>query len=126
MNSDIPPSPLIMSPGSLLAIEREKKSGSKIHLPDVAKSKKEWGHNEFIVIAVGPEKMMENGLYRPMPYKVGQKIMFLFNQGVAFDYCGEKYIAMPQDAVIGVENETVMTALNSAYTSQQFAKTIAQ
>jgi chaperonin GroES len=110
---DIPPSPLIMAPGIVLCQEFERKTDSKIQLSDTAKDKREWGLKEFIVLAVGPERILDNGDKKPMPVKRGDKIMPMFNQVIAFDIKGRKYMAMPQEAIIGIEDETVMTVLRS-------------
>jgi co-chaperonin GroES (HSP10) len=110
---DIPPSPLIPGPGTIVCQEFERASDSKIQLSDTAKDKREWGLKEFIVLAVGDERTLDNGEKKPMPWKRGDKIMPMFNQVIAFDIKGRKYMAMPQEAVIGKEDETVLTLLRS-------------
>lgn len=123
---ELPPSPLKMTPGSVLCIEKERKTASKLHLPDTVKSKQEWGHKEFLVIAVGDGRILENGGFKPMSVKVGDRVMPMFNQVLAFDFADEKYLAMPMEAIIGIEDTTVMTALDAELSSKFFAQKVSQ
>jgi co-chaperonin GroES (HSP10) len=102
-----------MAPGSLLAQEFERKTDSKVHLPDSVKDKGEWGTKEFIVIDVGEGRMLDSGAIKPMPVKKGDRIMFLFNQALAFTIKGRVFRAMPMEAVMGIEDATVMSLFES-------------
>ncbi len=56
-------------------IRREATTGRTrggILLPDSAKSKPCRG----IIVAVGPGKIMDNGVHRPLPWEVGTEVLF--------------------------------------------------
>lgn len=119
-------SPLKPGPGVIVVLERDRKTNSMIHLPDIAKGKGEWGEQEFIVIAVGDGRMLDSGAIKPMPCKVGDRIMFIFTQAITFTIKGRVFRAMPQEALMGVEDGTVMAAFESDDLTKLIASTAHQ
>jgi co-chaperonin GroES (HSP10) len=109
--TNLPPSPLKITAGRLIAQRFERETNSIIKLSQQSKAKEEWGVHEYVVLQLGPDKLDELGNVVPYPCKVGDKIMPLFNQCLSFAFAGHQYLIMPLEAVAGVEDQTAMTFL---------------
>ena len=78
--------------------EEEKKSPGGIVIPDNATEKPIQGK----VIAVGNGKALENGEFRPLDVKAGDKILFGKYSGTEVKLDGEEYVVMREDDIMAV------------------------
>ena len=88
-----------ISPGSV-----ERGSGiilrepGGIVLPDIAKNKPHRGR----VIAVGPGKLLGNGLRAPMSVKVGDDIIYALYEGIDVSVGKDKFLAFHESEIMAV------------------------
>lgn len=78
--------------------EEEKKTPGGIVIPDNAAEKPIQGK----VIAVGNGKALENGEFRPLDVKAGDKILFGKYSGTEVKLDGEEYVVMREDDIMAV------------------------
>ena len=78
--------------------EEEKKSPGGIVIPDSAAEKPIQGK----VVAVGNGKALENGEFRPLDVKAGDKILFGKYSGTEVKLDGEEYVVMREDDIMAV------------------------
>ena len=79
-------------------VEEERTSAGGIVIPDSATEKPLQGE----VVAVGNGKIMENGEFRPLDVKVGDKILFSKFGGTEVKIEGEELLVMREDDITGV------------------------
>ena len=77
---------------------RERKSAGGIVIPDTATDKPLFGK----VIAVGKDKILENGEIRPLDLKVGDKILFGKYSGTEVKMDGDELVVMREEDVMAV------------------------
>ncbi len=78
--------------------EEERKTPGGIVIPDNAAEKPIMGK----VIAVGNGKALENGEFRPLDIKAGDKVLFGKYSGTEVKLDGEEYIVMREDDIMAV------------------------
>jgi len=78
--------------------EEERKSPGGIVIPDNATEKPVMGK----VVAVGNGKALENGEFRPLDVKAGDKILFGKYSGTEVKLDGEDYVVMREDDIMAV------------------------
>ena len=78
--------------------EEEKKSPGGIVIPDSAAEKPIQGE----VVAVGNGKALENGEFRPLDVKAGDKILFGKYSGTEVKLDGQEYVVMREDDIMAV------------------------
>jgi chaperonin GroES len=79
-----------------LEVKETKKGG--IIIPDTAMEKPQ----EAEVIAVGPGKVMKDGVRQPLSVKVGDKILFGKYSGNEVTLDDEEYLIMREEDVLGI------------------------
>jgi len=84
---------LIVKPSS-----KEEKTKSGIFLPDTSKEKPEQGE----VIAVGPGKILENGLRALMSVKVGDKVLFTKYSPNEIKLDENEYLVLTESDVLAI------------------------
>ncbi|MCB1134926.1 MAG: co-chaperone GroES [Chlamydiia bacterium] len=89
--------------GNRVLIKRSKKLESKggILLPDSAQEKPREGE----VIAVGPGRTDENGIFEPMNVQVGDRVLFGAYAGTEVKHAGDdkaEHLIMTEDDILGV------------------------
>ena len=78
--------------------EEERTSPGGIVIPDNATEKPVMGK----VIAVGNGKALDNGEFRPLDVKAGDKILFGKYSGTEVKLDGEEYVVMREDDIMAV------------------------
>jgi chaperonin GroES len=78
--------------------EEERKSPGGIVIPDSATEKPVMGK----VVAVGNGKALDNGEFRPLDVKAGDKILFGKYSGTEVKLDGEEYVVMREDDIMAV------------------------
>ncbi len=78
--------------------EEEQKTATGIVIPDTAKEKPSQGE----VIAVGLGKPLDNGDFRSLGVKKGDKILFGKYSGTEVKVGGEEFIVMREDDIFGI------------------------
>ena len=78
--------------------ESEEKTASGIIIPDSAKEKPFEGE----VIAVGPGKVMDNGVKVEPTVKPGDKVLFAKYAGTEVKFDGQEVLIMREDDILGV------------------------
>ena len=73
--------------------EEERKSAGGIVIPDTATEKPMFGK----VVAVGKDKILENGDIRPVDLKVGDKILFGKYSGTEVKMDGDELVVMRRE-----------------------------
>ena len=79
-------------------LQAEEKSAGGIILPDSAKEKPQQGR----VLAVGPGKMLENGVSTPMDVKEGETVLFGKYGGTEVTVAGEDYVILRASDVLAI------------------------
>lgn len=79
--------------------QEENRSVGGILLPDSAKEKP----CEGVVIAVGPGKTYDNGVFFPTSVKPGDTVVYGKWSGTEFKRNGDNYIVVDEDQIIGIE-----------------------
>ncbi|HPV87260.1 MAG TPA: co-chaperone GroES [Caldisericia bacterium] len=77
--------------------EEETKKGG-LYIPDTAKEKPVRGE----VIAVGPGKILDNGVRVPMDFKVGQKIIYAKYGGTDIKIEGDNLVILSERDLLAV------------------------
>ena len=77
-------------------IEREEVTKGGIILPDTAKEKPREGE----IIAVGPEKLNDEGTRITMDVKVGDKVIYAKYAGTEVEIDGEKLLIMHESDIM--------------------------
>ena len=80
------------------ASSKEEKTKSGIFLPDTSKEKPEQGE----IIAVGPGKILENGLRALMSVKVGDKVLFTKYSPNEINIDGNEYLVLTESDVLAI------------------------
>lgn len=75
-----------------------KQSKGGIHIPDAATGKADRG----VVLAVGPGKMLDNGIVFPCSAKVGQTVIFGKYAGIDVPVDGEEYRLVHECEISGI------------------------
>ena len=81
-------------------MDEEKTSPGGIVIPDSAAEKPVKGE----VLAIGKEKLLENGDVRPLDVKVGDKILFGKYSGTEVNVDGEDLLVMREDDITAIIN----------------------
>ena len=79
-------------------LEEERKTASGIVIPDTAAEKPDQGE----VIAVGKDKILEDGKVRALDVKVGDKILFGKYSGQTVRIKGDELLVMREEDIVGV------------------------
>ena len=79
-------------------LEEEKRTAGGIIIPDNNKEKPAEGK----VVSVGPGRLLENGSYRALEVKAGDKILFGKYSGTEVKVEGREYLIMREDDILGV------------------------
>ena len=79
-------------------LESETKSAGGIVIPDSAAEKPVQGK----VVAVGKGKILEDGNFRPLDVKVGDKILFGKYSGTEVKVDGDELVVMREEDVMAV------------------------
>lgn len=79
-------------------LEEEKKTAGGIIIPDNNKEKPAEGK----VVSVGPGRPLDNGDYRALEVKEGDKILFGKYSGTEVKVEGKEYLIMREDDILGV------------------------
>lgn len=79
-------------------LEPEEKTHGGIVLPDTAKDKPQQGE----VLAVGPGKLEDNGVRRPLEVEVGNKILFAKYAGTEVKVDGIEYVILVERDILAV------------------------
>ena len=82
-------------------MEEEKTSPGGIVIPDSATEKPIKGE----VVAVGKGKILENGDFRPLDVKKGDKILFGKYSGTEVKVDGEEMLVMREDDITAIVEE---------------------
>lgn len=78
--------------------EEETKTKGGILLPDTAQKKSQKG----TVIAIGPGKMLDNGVRTPFEVKVGDRVLFAKYSGVDIEEEGENYLLLSERDILAI------------------------
>ena len=78
--------------------EEETKTKGGILLPDTAQKKSQRG----TVIAIGPGKMLDNGVRTPFEVKVGDRVLFAKYSGVDIEEEGENYLLLSERDILAI------------------------
>ncbi len=76
----------------------EQVSSGGIYIPDTAKEKPQEGK----VIAVGKDKIGEDGKVQPLDVKKGDKVLFSKYAGTEVNVEGDEHLIIREDDVLGV------------------------
>ena len=79
-------------------LEEEKTSPGGIVIPDSATEKPVRGE----VVAVGADKVLDNGQVRPLAVKAGEKVLFGKYAGTEIKVDGQEILVMREDDIIAV------------------------
>ena len=79
-------------------LEQEEKTASGIFLPDTAKEKPSQGE----VVAVGPDKLQDDGKRVALDVKVGDKIIFSKYAGTEVKFEGTKYLIVSERDILAI------------------------
>ena len=82
----------------VLRVEEDQKSPGGIIIPDTAKEKPMEGK----IIAVGPEKMGDDGKREPLEVKVGDRILFSKYAGTEIKIDDVEHLFMKEEDILGV------------------------
>ena len=82
----------------IMPIEQESQTKGGIFLPDTAKEKPQEGK----VIAVGKDKIGEDGKVQPLDVKKGDKVLFSKYAGTEVNVEGDEHLIIREDDVLGV------------------------
>jgi len=77
-------------------IENKETTKGGIIIPEQGKERP----NEGVIIACGPGKMLDDGNYKPMQVKKGDKIMFSAFAGVELKVEDNKYLILSESDVL--------------------------
>jgi chaperonin GroES len=84
-------------------IEIEETTYGNIIVPDIGKEKNETAE----IISVGPGRMLQDGTIKPLPLKVGDKVVLPTMGFTKLPYDGEEYYVGPGNQVLAKINETI-------------------
>ncbi len=79
-------------------IEEEERTEAGIIIPDTAKEKPLQGE----VVAVGKGKVLEDGSYRKLEVKEGDRILFSKYAGTEVKINKEEYLILREDDILGI------------------------
>ena len=79
-------------------LESDEKSSGGIIIPDTAKEKPSEGE----VLAVGPGEVAEDGKFKPMNVKKGDKILFGKWSGTEVKLDGDDLLIMKESDIMGI------------------------
>ena len=79
-------------------IEDNEQTSGGIFIPDSAKEKPQKGE----ITAVGEGKMTESGVMEPMPFKVGQTILYTKYAGTELKYEGVEYRVLQVKDILAI------------------------
>jgi chaperonin GroES len=82
----------------LKPLARETVTKSGIVLPDTAKEKPQEGE----IVAVGPGKLLDNGIRTTLEVKVGQRVLFAKYSGTEVKVDGEEYLIFRESDILGI------------------------
>ncbi len=82
----------------LKPLARETVTKSGIVLPDTAKEKPQEGE----IVAVGPGKLLDNGIRTTLEVKVGQRVLFAKYSGTEVKVDGEEYLIFRKSDILGI------------------------
>ena len=77
---------------------RETVTKSGIVLPDTAKEKPQEGE----IVAVGPGKVLDNGIRTILEVKIGQRVLFAKYSGTEVKVEDEEYLILRESDVLGI------------------------
>ena len=78
--------------------EEETKTMGGILLPDTAQKKSQKG----VVVAVGSDKMTEEGKRLPLEVKEGDEVLFAKYSGTEIEDKGEKYLLLSERDILAI------------------------
>ena len=84
-------------------IEIEETTYGNIIVPDIGKEKNETAE----IISVGPGRMLQDGTIKPLPLKVGDKVVLPTMGFTKLPYDGEEYYVGPGNQVLAKINEII-------------------
>src|SRR2546423_8449936 len=79
-------------------LDRETVTKSGIVLPDTAKEKPQEGE----IIAVGPGKVLDNGIRTILEVKTGQRVLFAKYSGTEVKVESEEYLILRESDILGI------------------------
>ena len=79
-------------------VEHEEKSAGGIFLPESAKEKP----MEGIIMAVGQGRRNDDGTFRPLDVKEGDRVMFAKYAGDEVKIAGEEFMILREDDIVAV------------------------
>ena len=79
-------------------VSSEEKTKGGIVIPDTAKEKPQEGR----VIAVGKGKLLEDGIFRTLDVKKGDRVLFGKYSGTEIKIDHEEHLIMREDDILGV------------------------
>ena len=79
-------------------VEDQEQMRGGLYIPDTAKEKPQEGE----VIAVGNDKLLDNGQRIAIDLKAGDKVLFGKYSGTEIKLDGEEYLILREDDVLGV------------------------
>ena len=79
-------------------LEEEEKSPGGIILPDTAKEKPQEGK----VVAVGKDRLLEDGTVRPLEIKVGDMVLFAKYSGAEVSHEEKEFLILREEDVLAV------------------------
>ncbi len=77
---------------------RETVTKSGIVLPDTAKEKPQEGE----IVAVGPGKVLDNGIRTILEVKIGQRVLFAKYSGTEVKVEDEEYLILRESDILGI------------------------
>jgi len=77
---------------------RETVTKSGIVLPDTAKEKPQEGE----IVAVGPGKVLDNGIRTILEVKIGQRVLFAKYSGTEVKVEDEEYLILRENDILGI------------------------
>ena len=77
---------------------RETVTKSGIVLPDTAKEKPQEGE----IVAVGPGKVLDNGVRTTLEVKTGQRVLFAKYSGTEVKVEDEEYLILRESDILGI------------------------
>jgi len=96
-----------MPPKNIMDIEKEKAREYAKYNKAIEEFDKAWDENpmQAVVVAVGPGRAIDDGVYLPMEVKVGDRLYVRPQSGELIKYKGEVYIVLRPHEIYCVDPE---------------------
>lgn len=78
--------------------QKEERSPGGVILPDAAQKRPQEG----AVLAVGPGRILDNGLRNPIPFRSGEKVLYSKYGGSEIKVDGEDLLIIDEDSIYAV------------------------